>query len=155
LAQKLLSEQSEMSFKPDASYLVVGGLGGLGRAICRWMTRKGARYLILPSRSGAQTEVASEAMRELREAGVTVEAPVCDAASLEDLSAMLHTFQGTMPPIKGCINAAMVLEVFFIYRLSRPRVTVDINAGIGFRQHDIQTVEPSHQVQGQHVVELA
>ncbi|KAI0840156.1 KR-domain-containing protein [Hypoxylon sp. FL0890] len=72
---------------PNASYLAVGGLGGLGRAMIKWMVEKGAKHLILLSRS------------ELVTRGVHVIAPKCDVSSTE-----------TMPPIKGCINAAMVLQ---------------------------------------------
>ncbi|KAF5518011.1 Highly reducing polyketide synthase gloL [Colletotrichum aenigma] len=51
-----------VSFREDASYLLVGGLGGLGRSVCRWMAARGARHLVLCSRSAAEPEEATLAL---------------------------------------------------------------------------------------------
>lgn len=48
-----------VSFREDASYLLVGGLGGL---VCRWMAARGARHLVLCSRSAAEPEEATLAL---------------------------------------------------------------------------------------------
>ncbi|KAK7972165.1 hypothetical protein PG988_006299 [Apiospora saccharicola] len=50
----LSSSQSRMRSKLDgsATYVVAGGLGGLGRAVVLWMIEMGARYLLLLSRRG-------------------------------------------------------------------------------------------------------
>ncbi|TGJ87999.1 hypothetical protein E0Z10_g779 [Xylaria hypoxylon] len=109
VVQKRLLERTQWQFDPDASYVIVGGLGGLGRAISRWMVDKGARNLVLLSRSGARSSAAAELVSKLREQGVTVAAPKCDAASAASLSAALKGCVA-MPPIKGCINAAMALH---------------------------------------------
>jgi NAD(P)-dependent dehydrogenase (short-subunit alcohol dehydrogenase family) len=98
-------------FDPNASYLIAGGLGGIGRAISRWMMGKGVKHLILPSRFGAESPAALELMKDLEEGGVQVFAPTCDVSSQESFSAVLTESARTMPPIKGCINAAMVLQV--------------------------------------------
>ncbi|KAI1113668.1 hypothetical protein F5Y14DRAFT_441759 [Nemania sp. NC0429] len=109
VVQKRLLERTRWQFDSDATYVIVGGLGGLGRAISRWMVDKGARNLLLLSRSGATSPAAAELVAELRGQGVTVAAPKCDAASSASLSAALKGCVA-MPPIKGCINAAMVLH---------------------------------------------
>jgi acyl transferase domain-containing protein/NADPH:quinone reductase-like Zn-dependent oxidoreductase/NAD(P)-dependent dehydrogenase (short-subunit alcohol dehydrogenase family)/SAM-dependent methyltransferase/acyl carrier protein len=99
-------------FKPDASYLVAGGLGGIGRAILRWMAGQGAKNLLILSRSGlsSASEAAVSAVSELREQGIRVEVLSCDVSSLPVLSESIAEISKTMPPIKGCINAAMVLK---------------------------------------------
>ncbi|KAI0418238.1 hypothetical protein F5X98DRAFT_123264 [Xylaria grammica] len=109
VVQKRLLERTRWRFDPDASYVIAGGLGGLGRAISRWMVDKGAKNLVLLSRSGATSSAAAELVSRLREQGVTVAAPKCDAASAASLSAALEGCVA-MPPIKGCINAAMALH---------------------------------------------
>ncbi|KAK1570020.1 KR domain-containing protein [Colletotrichum navitas] len=45
--------KGRLVLRPDASYLIVGGLGGLGRSLCLWMAARGARQLVLFSRSAA------------------------------------------------------------------------------------------------------
>lgn len=98
-------------FDPNASYLISGGLGGLGRSIARWMASRGARYLILLSRSGLKTSSAQTLANELEQLGVRVAAPPCDVSDADALqSALAHCADQGMPPIKGCIQAAMVLR---------------------------------------------
>ncbi|KAF5579706.1 polyketide synthase [Fusarium pseudoanthophilum] len=94
----------------DATYLVAGGSGGLGRAIIRWMADRGAKNLIVPSRSGATSQAAAHLVAELASRGVSIVAPKCDVSVREDVALMLEECSRTMPPIKGSINAAMVLQ---------------------------------------------
>lgn len=76
----------------------------------KWMVDRGAKHLIVPSRSGASSRAASEMVSELSSQGVTVFAPKCDVASHSSLANVLEECAHTMPPIKGCINAAMILQ---------------------------------------------
>ncbi|KAI0840502.1 hypothetical protein F5Y06DRAFT_294490 [Hypoxylon sp. FL0890] len=109
---KLVCDEDSWRFDANATYLIAGGLGGLGRAIVKWMADKGARYFILPSRSGlsSSSKAAYEAVSELQERGVIVVAPKCDVSSASSLSAVVEECAPTMPEIKGCINASMVLQ---------------------------------------------
>lgn len=109
-SQKQLRYRSEWMLDSAASYVIAGGLGGLGRALCLWMASKGARYLILPSRSGARSEAAQKTVQALFEQDVTVLTPVCDVSSWDAVSSLLAGCSNSMPPIKGCINAAMTLQ---------------------------------------------
>lgn len=38
-----------LELEPEACYLLVGGLGGLGKAVATWMVENGARHLIFLS----------------------------------------------------------------------------------------------------------
>lgn len=101
---------------PNASYLIAGGLGGLGRSIARWMVSRGAMNLILLSRSGGSSETASAFLKELREQGVIVEAPPCNVADTIAVQAALkHCASRDMPPVKGCVQGSMVLRVCSLY----------------------------------------
>ena len=95
---------------PDASYLLVGGLGGLGRATALWMTNHGARNLIFASRSGLAKQEARELVKELKERGVTVAVFSCDISDPSQLAYSLAQ-ANSMPPIRGVIQGAMVLQV--------------------------------------------
>jgi NAD(P)-dependent dehydrogenase (short-subunit alcohol dehydrogenase family) len=91
--------------------VVAGGLGGIGRAILEWMADRGAKHLIVPSRSGADTPNRIDIVQRLAERGVSIHAPKCDASSLDSVAQMLKDCDKTMPPIKGCIIATMALNV--------------------------------------------
>ncbi|RAH80851.1 polyketide synthase [Aspergillus japonicus CBS 114.51] len=93
--------------KPDASYLVAGGMGGIGSRICEWMVERGARHLLILSRN-ARTQ---PFVTGLQQRGCTVRVDVCDIADEGRLQAVLRHFQEDgMPPIRGVIQAAMVLK---------------------------------------------
>ncbi len=55
----------------DGSYLITGGLGGLGLSVAQWMVACGARHLALLGRSGA-SEAARSAILAMEEAGAEV-----------------------------------------------------------------------------------
>jgi NADP-dependent 3-hydroxy acid dehydrogenase YdfG/acyl carrier protein len=101
---------STWTFPSDATYLIAGGLGGLGRSTARWMASKGAKNLVLLSRSGASSPSAQNLVQELRNKGVRVEAFACDVSNASRLSEVLSSISQTLPPIKGCIQGTMVLR---------------------------------------------
>lgn len=76
-----------------------------------WMATKGARHLIIPSRSGISTPESAKLVDELSHQGISVMTPRCDVSSKEMLSSILAEYAAQMPPIRGCINATMVLNV--------------------------------------------
>ncbi|KAJ0413227.1 hypothetical protein BJY00DRAFT_319996 [Aspergillus carlsbadensis] len=106
------SPAQRFHFKPGATYVIAGGLGGLGRALARWAVSRGARWLILLSRSGVNPSDRDtlQLMKDLDLQRVNIVAPVCDISEKRALSKTLDTAMRTMPPIKGCIQAAMVLD---------------------------------------------
>ncbi|KAF1828904.1 reducing type I polyketide synthase [Decorospora gaudefroyi] len=98
------------SFDHNATYVISGGLGGLGRSMARWMVRRGAKHLILLSRSGVLTAPAAGLVSELRAMGCNVATPQCDVTDEKQLAIVLSECRKTMPPVKGCIQGAMVLK---------------------------------------------
>ena len=99
-----------ISFPSDASYLLAGGLGGLGRSISQWMVANGARNLIFVSRSGASSGEARKLVQDLISNRVRVIVLCCDISDEERLSTALASAMKTMPPIRGVIQGAMVLK---------------------------------------------
>lgn len=64
----------------------------------------------MPSRSGASCQAATDMIARLQARGVIIVAPKCDVSDEASLSSLLEECSKTMPPIKGCINGAMVLQ---------------------------------------------
>ncbi|KAF1951254.1 reducing type I polyketide synthase [Byssothecium circinans] len=110
---------SHLYFDTNATYVITGGLGGLGQSIARWLCRKGAKNLILISRSGLNNNAkAQELVDELTSSGVRVECPAVDITNLPALQEALSRYTQTMPPIKGCFQSAMVLRDSTLNRMS-------------------------------------
>ena len=107
----MIETKPDYHFDGNSSYLIAGGLGGLGRSAARWMVSRGVRNLILLSRSGAQSETAIALIEELKANGAHVEAPACDVTKADMLKTVLESCAETMPPVKGVIQGSMVLRV--------------------------------------------
>ncbi|RYP67536.1 hypothetical protein DL771_007186 [Monosporascus sp. 5C6A] len=84
--EAVLGPKPNHSMDPTATYVIAGGLGGLGRSVASWLVRQGARYLILLSRSGGSSASTKNFVRELGVRGARVETPACDISNLEALS---------------------------------------------------------------------
>lgn len=106
------SVDSDYRFSGDATYVIAGGLGGIGRQIARWMVRRGAANILLLSRSGPSGNPSRLKMiSEFEAAGVNIQYGVCDITDINSLRDSVRVASETMPPIKGCFQAAMVLRV--------------------------------------------
>lgn len=74
------------------------------------MSQRGAKNLILLSRSGPKSQAAKDLLKELAARGARAAAPKCDISSSESLSRALRECS-EMPQIRGCIQGTMVLQV--------------------------------------------
>ena len=94
----------------DASYILVGGLGGLGRSTALWMADHGAKNLIFVSRSGIAKQEARELVNVLKERQITVVVHSCDVGNASQLKDVLAQ-SNHMPPVRGVVQGVMVLQV--------------------------------------------
>ena len=74
------------------------------------MVQRGARNLVYISRGGASSGAAKQLLAELHEAEVHAVVLECDVTDDEKLSAALGTALETLPPLRGVIQGAMVLN---------------------------------------------
>jgi NAD(P)-dependent dehydrogenase (short-subunit alcohol dehydrogenase family) len=58
-----------VELQSDASYVVVGGFGGIGQSICLWLAEHGARNLIVLSRSANAAAKAAPLLNDLHNLG--------------------------------------------------------------------------------------
>lgn len=73
------------------------------------MVHRGARNLVLLSRSGPENKHSLSIKEELKCA--RIETPACNIGDMERLSACLQTCLNTMPPLVWCIQAAAEVRV--------------------------------------------
>lgn len=108
-----LRSEPKYEFNQEATYLIAGGLGGIGRSIARWMVGKNAKNLILLGRSDSSkySQEITAFLKDLRARGVLVATPACDVSDAGSLALVLRECAKTMPPIQGCFQASMVIEV--------------------------------------------
>jgi acyl transferase domain-containing protein len=96
-------------FSANGTYLITGGLGGLGLETARWLARSGVYHLALIGRrppGGA----AEQCIRELESRGVAVRVFAADAANVDAMAAVIAEIHRTSPPLRGIVHAAGVVH---------------------------------------------
>lgn len=121
---KVRDEETSKTFKPsprlitaiprtyvhsEKSYIIVGGLGGFGLELSHWLVSRGAKNLVLTSRSGIKTGYQSLMVRRWKDAGVNVHVDTNDVTTLKGAQSLLKeaTKLGT---VGGIFNLAAVLR---------------------------------------------
>ncbi|KAH7143722.1 hypothetical protein EDB81DRAFT_935118 [Dactylonectria macrodidyma] len=101
-----------------STYLITGGLGGLGRAIALWMVQKGARNILLVSRNAQSHPDAASLMEQAKNEGCNLQVRNCDVSDEQSLLALLDECARAMPPIRGVVAGAMVLNDSILERMT-------------------------------------
>lgn len=94
---------------PDKSYILVGGLGGFGLELANWLILRGAKNIILTSRSGVKTGYQSLCIRRWKQQGVNVFVSTADATTEKGAYRLLQE-ANELGPIGGIFNLAVVLR---------------------------------------------
>ena len=121
---KTISKPERIPVRGDATYLITGGLGGIGLVIARWLAARGARHLILAGRSSFPAReqwdgVASESIegarittiRELESLDANVQTVVADMGSERSVNELIsQSLRADRPPLRGVFHAAGVMQ---------------------------------------------
>lgn len=99
-----------IQFNPEATYLLAGGSGGLGRCLAEWMVKSGAKNVVLLSRSGSTKASVRDLIERLTKMGANVAAYVCDVGNEKQVIEALARSAKSFPPIRGVVQGAMVLR---------------------------------------------
>ncbi|WP_088240285.1 type I polyketide synthase, partial [Calothrix rhizosoleniae] len=105
LVKQSLKPSQTPSFDSNATYIITGGLGVLGLHTASWMVSKGAKHLVLISRTKpSQEKLAAISKLQKQEASVIVaQADVCNFAEISNIFEQLNNHH---TPVKGIVHAA-------------------------------------------------
>ena len=104
---------------PQGTYWVAGGLGGFGIEIARWLAAQGAGALVLGGRSGTVSPAAAAAIADIERGGTLVRVVPADITRPEEVRRVLAHVAETLPPLRGILHTAMVLEDRLLLDLDR------------------------------------
>ena len=100
------------------------------------MVDKGARHIVLVSRSGSNAKV-QELMNEMEAYDARIVVEKCDVGDKLDVAALTERIRIEMPPMKGLIHSAMVLHVCQCGLLTRHLLTL---IGYTFREPSVRPI---------------
>ncbi|TWP53885.1 amino acid adenylation domain-containing protein [Lentzea tibetensis] len=92
------------------TWLVTGGLAGIGLELACRLADAGVRHLVLVGRSGVPGPEAGEAVERLREGGVQVLAEAVDVTSASQVDTLIARIDRELPPLRGVLHCAMVID---------------------------------------------
>lgn len=104
-----LPVQPELALKGDRSYLITGGLSGIGLELVEWFINKGAKNLILLGRS-APNENTIKKLESLSNPTILLKIVQADVSDYEQLAQIFNEIEQTMPALAGIIHSAGVVE---------------------------------------------
>ncbi|RFU76193.1 polyketide synthase [Trichoderma arundinaceum] len=112
---QVAAKSQAAKFKSDRTYLLVGGLGGLGRSVSNWMVQNGTRHIMYLSRSAGDSEQDRKFIKEIEAQGCAVQAIKGSVTSLQDVYRAVNQ---AAKPIAGVFLMTMVLRDRGILHLS-------------------------------------
>ncbi|NEO45631.1 MAG: type I polyketide synthase, partial [Moorea sp. SIO4A3] len=117
-----LTEENQLSIATEASYLITGGLGALGLEVAHWLVNQGAKHLVLTGRN-APSKTASKTIEKLEKTGCNISILLGDISNEQDVSHIFDQIQASLPPLKGVVHAAGVLDDGVIQQMNWERFT--------------------------------
>lgn len=94
------------TIRPDATYVITGGSGGLAYSFTKWLAEQGARYIVLASRSGKADAKTQDLMEGSLAQGTTILPSKCDVTDKLQVKQLVEEHLSHMPPIRGVIHGA-------------------------------------------------
>ena len=92
-----------VTLRPDATYLVTGGFGGLGPLVAQWLAERGARHLAL---IGRHPDPDLPALRAIAATGARIIALAGDLADEAAMRTVFASLANDAPPLRGIVHAA-------------------------------------------------
>lgn len=96
---------------PSATFLVVGGFGGIGQAVVSWMLHNEAQNVLLTSRNAERHVEDATLLRNVLRKDQHLHVHDRDVSSEESLLKLLLYARANMARIRGVVDSAMVLDM--------------------------------------------
>jgi len=106
----------------EGCYLITGAFGGFGKILAQWLVERGARHLVLTSRSGAATPEAETFVERLRKRGADVKVFRANSGSPKDVARLMAEIRSAGRPLRGVFHLAMVIDDAPLVSLTRERM---------------------------------
>ncbi|GFT94620.1 fatty acid synthase [Trichonephila clavipes] len=103
----------ETQFYYNKVYIIIGGLGGFGMEVAKWIMRRGGKNIILTSRYGARTPYHHFFLKKWQKLGVNVQVSTLNVAVKSEAEKLLKE-ASRIGPVGGIFNSAVILRDAFM-----------------------------------------
>jgi short-subunit dehydrogenase/acyl carrier protein len=103
------AKRKSVRIDDKGTYMLTGGLGALGMQTARWLVQNGARHVVLVGRN-VPSDAAEVALRKVSDQQVDVRCVSADVAHPVNVERVLQKIETAMPPLKGIIHAAGIID---------------------------------------------
>ncbi len=117
-----------VQFKPDKvhvdkekSYLIIGGVRGLGLVIAQWLVEKGGKTIILVNRSGHPHPESESEINDLQNKAKVLIYKT-DVGDRQQVAGLIQKIRRDHPPLDGVFHCAVVLKDNEIQKLTKDDV---------------------------------
>ncbi|MEU3260724.1 acyltransferase domain-containing protein [Streptomyces albidoflavus] len=137
-------EVADFSVVADATYLVTGGLGGIGGRVASWLADRGARHLLLTGRTALPSPEEWESvapsdpgyeqvslLRSLARRGVEVEYAAVDTVDLDSMRAVLaRRERAELPRLRGVLHVAGTIDYTLVRDIESSHISAALHAKV-------------------------
>jgi phthiocerol/phenolphthiocerol synthesis type-I polyketide synthase C len=110
--------QGQFPVDPEGLHVVIGGTSGFGLATAGWLVQRGAKHVLLVSRSGTLSEKDLPQIEAMRSLGAEVETRALDVTEADSLERLLCG-HAAHRKIAGIVHAAMIVDDRLIENMDR------------------------------------
>ncbi|KAI6785287.1 Lovastatin nonaketide synthase-like protein [Emericellopsis cladophorae] len=105
----LQGSTGQQLLRPDKTYVITGGTGGIGLSLGPWMVEHGAKNIVLLGRSGASRQPVQQVLARYQDTDVSMRAIACDVGDRDDVASVVDAIKD-LPPVGGVIHGALFLK---------------------------------------------
>jgi len=114
VVEAIINEDYNPVYKPDGTYLIIGGTSGFGLEVAKWVGSKNIGRVVIISRRGQASPECQQVIKFLHERGVTASAFAVDVTDNSSVTSLISQIRKDGPALRGIFNSAMVLDDAFI-----------------------------------------
>lgn len=116
----ITNANTEYKINGDSTYLLTGGLGGVGLVTTEYLIERGAKHIVLLGRKNPSSEQMA-VLEKWRKSSIDIQTYAVDICEKDKLKNVLDTIQSKMPVLKGVFHAAGVLDDGVLEHLDESR----------------------------------
>ncbi|MEV1004015.1 type I polyketide synthase [Nonomuraea sp. NPDC050202] len=120
LRHRQLPQARPVPVRPDGTYVIAGGYGGVGLLTAEWLVRRGARHVVLVGRNGPPGSSVNR-IAAMRAEGAEIHLATADISSRQQVADLLEDVAHRLPPLRGIVNSAVILDDATLSQLNRQR----------------------------------